>query len=147
MNKFILDSNVYDLLLASTVSLDSLLNKGEFYITNVQISEIKNIPNEVHKCRLLKLIKSFNQVQVNLESGVWLDDLYWDDDQIWIDGFSESFKSLLGNSKGVKKYKDALIGEVAKRHSLILVTNDINFQKKAKSVGIIVMGFNDLLII
>ena len=141
------DTNIYDLIFDKGINLNLIKNKGQFYITNVQLSEIKNIANESRKTKLLKIIEDLNQIQVNLESGIWLDDLFWDDNQIWIDNISDSCQTLLGNAINSHRWKDALIGEVAKRHSLTLITNDNRFKQRAELSKIETISFNEFLIL
>lgn len=71
---------------------------------------------------------------------------FWDDNQIWIDGISDSCRILKGNSGRVSGWKDVLIGEVAKKHALILITNDNAFRKKARAVKIKTISFDEFLI-
>ena len=72
---------------------------------------------------------------MNLLSGIWIDDLSWDDDQIWIDEIGQ-IACHLNEGKSIKKWKDALIGEIAKTNIFNLVTNDIDFRKRARLVNI-----------
>ena len=145
IKKYMLDTNVYDFILDNCINLDIVQNKGELYITNVQISEIKNIKDKDRQFKILNIIHNLEIIKINLESGIWLDDLYWDDDQPWIDEISNSCISLLGNTINNKPWKDALIGEVAKKLNLILVTNDNGFNNKAIANGILTSSISDFL--
>ena len=127
MNKYILDTNIFDYLLDNRIEISNLKNIGEFYSTNVQLSEIKNITNEQRKNELLEIYKHLNPQKLLLRSGIWIDKLYWDDDQIWIDDIQDEAISLLGNSQENKPWRDALIGEIVKFENMILVTNDKGF--------------------
>jgi len=109
------------------------------------LSEIKNIPDTNKRSKLLNLIENLQPNKLNLDSGIWLDDLYWDDSQPWVDETGEAFKALLGNSQNKRPFKDALIGEVAKNHNLLLITNDKNFSNKAVLLGIKTMTIEDFL--
>ena len=60
MNKYILDTNIFDYLLDNRIEISNLKNIGEFYSTNVQLSEIKNITNEQRKNELLEIYKHLN---------------------------------------------------------------------------------------
>jgi len=62
-----------------------------------------------------------------------------------MDNIGDTCRALYGNSRGSKKWKDALIGEVAKKQSLTLVTNDIGFNKRAIKHGIDMILFEDFL--
>jgi rRNA-processing protein FCF1 len=130
MNKFLLDTNVYDYLLSNNFDTEKICSKVSFYITNIQTSEIRNITDGNKRNKILGIITKLKPNKLLLESGIWLDDIYWDDEQPWIDDISIICKKLRGNSK--KNWKDSLTGEVVKKHKLILVTDDVKFISKAK---------------
>jgi|SRR6185312_3742817 len=104
MEKFIFDSNVYDLIISGDVSLNLIKSKGDLYITNVQISQVKNTTNEHKRNELLNIIQKLRPIKLNLDSWLWLDDLYWDDEQPWLAGVSEICESLVGNSTNRKRW-------------------------------------------
>jgi|GEM_PF-2075175 len=143
--RFIFDTQIYDYILDNNVDSQVIDKCGTLYITNVQLSEIKNIPDTNKRSKLLNLIENLQPNKLNLDSGIWLDDLYWDDSQPWVDETGEAFKALLGNSQNKRPFKDALIGEVAKNHNLLLITNDKNFSNKAVLLGIKTMTIEDFL--
>jgi len=143
MKKFIFDSNIYDHILDNKISRTALKLLGELYITNVQLSELKNIPNQARRDQLLAVVKELQPIKLNLDSGIWLDNLRWDDAQPWRDDIGETAAALYGNSTKTTNWHDALIGEVAKNYSLILVTNDIRFKEKANALQISVITFNE----
>lgn len=122
-HKFILDTNVFDYIYDKKIELLNLLAVGEYYTTNIQLSEIKNIPNPERRRGLLALYQELPQSKILLESGVWIDDLQWDDEQPWRDDIGDVVNRLNGNTEG-KPWKDSLIGEITKLNNLILVTND-----------------------
>src|SRR5580658_6730997 len=114
MKKLIFDTNVYNKILDDHLDTDSIKNCGELYITNVQISELKNTFGEARRQALLGLIGKLSPIQLNLESGIWLDTVHWDDKQPWVDEIKDGYYGLLGNSTNDNSKRDALIGEVAK---------------------------------
>lgn len=136
MDKYMLDSNIYDYLLDNQVDIEKIKVLGDYYSTNVQFSEIRNIRNEKRKEDLLKIYEQLEPKKILLRSGIWIDDLRWDDDQPWVDDIQEEAKNLLGNSKVKKPWKDALIGEIAKVEKITLVSNDKGFRDKARINGI-----------
>lgn len=140
MNKknYLLDTNVFDFILERSIKISKLTEIGEYFTTNVQHSELKNIPDMDKRNKLLKIYSDLPQTKINLESGIWIDDLYWDDNQPWKDEVGQTAQKLVGNSQK-KPWKDALIGEIAKINNLILVTNDSTFENKAKTTGIMVI--------
>lgn len=133
---FIFDSNVYDYIHDQSISADEIRSVGEVYITNVQLSEISNTPNILRREALLSIIEATMPKKLLLLSGVWVDELKWDDDQVWIDEISPECSSLLGNAERNIPWMDALLGEVALRHGLTLVTLDAKFTARANKVGI-----------
>ncbi|BDU35746.1 type II toxin-antitoxin system VapC family toxin [Vibrio nigripulchritudo] len=143
--KYILDSNVFDYILDNGVSVNNVKAKGELYITNVQLSEISNIPNVTRRSALEELVSKLSLEKLVLDSGIWLDDLKWDDEQPWRDEVGDECKSLLGNATKNTPWKDALIGEVAKNKELILVTNDQKFAARAKKNDISTVSASEWL--
>ena len=149
MNKlrYFLDTNVFDYILDYNVELTRLLKIGIFYTSNVQYSELQNVKNEHRRHNLMKLYNCLPQKKLLLESGIWLDELHWDEEQIWIDEIGDTVISLTKNNIN-KPWKDSLIAEIAKNNQLIIVTNDKGFQVKAKGINIqalSVVEFMDLL--
>lgn len=138
--RFILDSLVFDFILDNGIEISKLTDIGEYFTTNVQHSELKNIPDKIKRNKLLKIYFDLPQTKINLESGVWSDVLYWDDDQPWRDEIGQTARELVGNSK---KWRDALIGEIAKINNLILVTDDGRFINKARSTEISIMQLDE----
>ena len=131
--KYFLDTNVFDYLLLNDIDIKRIQSKGEYFTSNIQKSEIKNIKDVERRNNLINLYESLKQEKLLLKSGIWLDDLYWDDEQPWIDEIGKIALELIGNSKN-KPWKDALLGEIAKVNNLMIVTNDKNFAKRAKSL-------------
>lgn len=136
MPSYLLDTNVYDYILDNAVSAELVSRCGSVFITNVQISEIHNISNETRKEALLKLVHQIRPEKLQLRSEIWLDDLRWDDDQVWIDDVSDDCVQLLGNASRNIPWKDALIAEVAMHDGLFLVTRDQRFAARAVRSGV-----------
>lgn len=135
-NNYIFDSNVYDYIHDEGVSTSQIKSIGDIFITNVQLSEIANISNDERRHALLATIERVAPQKLQILSGVWIDELRWDDDQVWRDEINLECMKLLGNATKNIPWMDALIGEVALHHGLILVTNDQKFAAKAASNGI-----------
>jgi predicted nucleic acid-binding protein len=104
-----------------------------------------NINDEKRKDNLSKIYEQLNPKKILLRSGIWIDDLRWDDDQPWIDDIQEEAISLLGNSQNNKPWKDALIGEIAKVEKLILVSNDKKFKTIASINGISTISVKEFM--
>jgi rRNA-processing protein FCF1 len=145
MSKFILDTNVYDYLVDNEIDISILLSKGEFFTTNIQISEIRNIKDPIRRNHILEVYVKLNPSKLSLESGIWLNDLYWDDKEIWHNSISKTFVEMKGNSIGKNNLKDALTGDVAKKHELVLITNDEKFTGRAVRSQIPSMTIKDFL--
>lgn len=137
---YLLDSNIFDYILQASIPIETIKQKGNVYITNVQLSEIKNTPDINKRNSLLDIIEKLNPNILSLESGIWLDSSYWDDSEIWNENIGNVFIEILGSRE---EYADALIGEVAKVNKLILVTNDKRFAQRASKVGIEVISAED----
>lgn len=105
--KYILDSNAFDYILDNKIGKEEVEKKGEFFTSNVQRSELMNIPDEARRISLLEIYAGINQVKLNSESGIWIDDLRWDDDEVWHDESSPEFIELQNGN--AKDSKDALI--------------------------------------
>ena len=94
MKRYILDGNIFDQILDQKINIALIKSKGDLYITNVQISELKNIPVDNRRNEMLKILSDLNPIKLNLESGIWLDDIYWDDDQPWMDNIGDTCRDL-----------------------------------------------------
>ena len=136
MVKFLIDTNSYDYLLDNKINIDELKLKGEFYTTIIQISEIRNIKNQDRRKNLIKIFDALSPIKLDVQMGIWLDNILWDDESKWHDSNSETTILLRGNSIKKNNWKDAFIGDVAKKHDLILLTNDLKFIERAKKLNI-----------
>jgi hypothetical protein len=81
MKRYLLDSNIFDAILDQNLSIEALQRSGRFVVTQVQQSEIRNIPNEGRRIKLLQVLQLLDPEKLPLDSGIWLDDLHWDDEQ------------------------------------------------------------------
>jgi len=143
MKKYLLDTNCFDYILDNSIDVEKLKFIGTFYTSNVQYSELKNVPNKERSESLLQVYEKLEQIKLQLKSGIWIDDLRWDDEQIWNDEQTTEFSEL---QKGnFKNSKDALIGELAANNDITLVTSDIKFQKRCRSTGINVIEIQEII--
>lgn len=133
---YIFDSNVYDYVHDIDVSTSRIKSIGSIFITNIQLSEIANISDDERRQALLATVERVAPQKLQLLSGIWIDELRWDDDQIWHDEINPECIKLLGNATKNIPWMDALIGEVALHRGLILVTADQKFSARAASNGI-----------
>lgn len=82
---YIFDSNVYDYVHDIDVSTSRIKSIGSIFITNIQLSEIANISDDERRQALLATVERVAPQKLQLLSGIWIDELRWDDDQIWHD--------------------------------------------------------------
>lgn len=132
---YMLDTNVFDVIHDSGLEAHCLRSEWKFFITQVQISEITNIPNEVRRGALVGLMGRLAPTKLLLRSGVWIDELHWDDDQPWIDDVTPDCMHFVGDAVSLP-WRDAMIGDVTKHHCLVLVSNDGRFLRRAISAGL-----------
>jgi rRNA-processing protein FCF1 len=136
MSDFLFDTNVFDYMLENGISPEAATAKGQIFVTNVQISEIANIPDESRRRNLQAIANVLSPKKLLLESGVWCDDLRWDDHQPWRDDTTPAFDDIRGESNSTM---DAMIGDVAHRDGLVLVSNDRRLRGFAADAGISVL--------
>jgi len=132
--KFILDSNIFDEIIAGNLKIDDLVmfkNKenAEFYVTHIQVDEINKCSDTEKRAKLLLFMKKISPIIMLTKSAVY--------------GISRFGKAKFGNGdlleklrKGNMKHtKDALIGETTIKEKLILITNDNTLRKRVSSNG------------
>ena len=66
MDKYILDTNVYDYLFDNTIDIEKLKVFADFYSVIVQLSEINNIKDEAKKAALLNFYS-----KLSLKNSSW----------------------------------------------------------------------------
>ena len=145
MKEYMLDSNIYRHLLDDKVDLKILIKNGQYLTTNVQMSEALNIKDVNISNKIIYIYESLHQQKVQLQTGIWLDDLHWDDEQEWKDDIGSEAEKIYGNSKRIGKWKDALIGEAAKYRNCTIVTEDGKFSTKCDNVGIKHISYHEFL--
>jgi len=137
-NGYMLDTNVFDVI-HDTGLEDACLRSGwKLFVTQVQISEIRNIPNATRREALLGLMERLAPKKLLLRSGVWIDELHWDDDQPWIDDVTPDYVHFVGNAI-IPPSRDAMIGDVTKHNCLVLVSNDGRLLRRAIRAGLSTM--------
>lgn len=124
--KIIFDSNVYDEIANGNLNINLLEknnDKYEFYITHIQIDEINKCPNIEKRARLSLFKSKLAPIVIPTES--------------FIPGTSRLGEARLGDGNILEKLRkgnlkntnDALIGEVAIKNKITLVTNDKNLRQ------------------
>jgi hypothetical protein len=102
MDKYILDTNVYDYLFDNTIDIEKLKIFADFYSVIVQLSEINNIKDEAKKAALLNFYSKLSLKKLFLKSGIWINELLWDNNKSWINDIQHDVYQLLGDSKQLK---------------------------------------------
>lgn len=138
-HKYLLDTNFFDYVLDHDIAIYEFSELGEYYTSNVQYSELQNLQNQSRKKRLLEIYRALPQTKLPIQSGIWLDDLHWDDDELWNDEVGDLI-ILFTDSSTSKPWKDALIAEIAKYEELTIITNDKKFTSRARKIGINVIS-------
>ena len=132
--KFILDSNIFDEIVAGNLKIDDFVmfkNKenAEFYITHIQVDEINKCLDTEKRAKLFLFMTKISPIIVPTESAV-----------LGISRIGEAKYSkgdlLEKLRKGnIKHTKDALIGETAIKEKLILITNDRTLRTRVNLNG------------
>ncbi len=141
--KVILDTNIFIKLDEDGVDPDLVRSTFEVYSTNAQLSEIQADKNINRQKRRLIYYNKISPTKLNLDSGIWLDKLTWDDDQPWRDEIGDVVEDVRGNSNKSNTWIDALIAEVAKENNLVLVTHESKIINRATRNGIKVLDYHE----
>ncbi len=134
--KYMLDTNIFNVLLDGKIDLDKFPKDAEFIATAIQIQEIKNTKN---LDRREKLIDKFNEIGTNripTTSAVW-------NITAWGEGcYGEGklYKNILDtinkkNKHRINNYADALIAETSIINEAILVTADNDLAQVVNHYG------------
>lgn len=130
--KYIFDSHLFDALVAKHLTMNELedakKNGATFYITHVQIDEINRCTDEDKRAILNLLMVKIAPKVIPTETFVM--------------GRSRLGEAKLGTSGVYEKIyngnkahiEDALIGEVAVKNDMILVTEDTGLKKKVAAL-------------
>jgi rRNA-processing protein FCF1 len=134
LNRFIFDSNIIDCIVNKKISFEKLESirstGGKFYVTHVQVDEINKCP-EVNKRSILNLFMLKTMPEVIPTETIVLGYSRLGEAKF---GNDEFYKKLLVNNNP-KHIEDALIGEVAIKNNIILITEDTKFLKKVIKLG------------
>lgn len=130
--KIIFDSNIYDLVADGSLDINIFSDKKEnfeFYITHIQIDEINKCPDEDKRARLFLFMTKVSPIVIPTESIIL--------------GTSRFGEAKFGDGKiieeirkeNIRHTEDALIGEVAIKQNIILVSEDIRLCKKVNQLN------------
>ena len=144
MERIMFDANAFSYLIEQNKLnlLGEATDKYEYYITEIQVRELAEIPDNkkdsriAHALCLCKMRAKFVNVR-----GVYGVTHYGccsysnENDNI--------YKNLLNKSRS--NIDDALIGDAAKRENCTLITDDTRFINKLNANGVSTMKFSDFL--
>ena len=142
--RYMLDTNVYTYIDDEGINLEPIKTLGEFFYTNVQVSELSDIPDTIKRKRRLAILHEICSIKVAADIDAWMDSLRWDDDNYWREEPNIVANRLAKGSYVRKKRHDALIGSAAKEHQCVLVTGESKFAAKARGEGIKTMTAPEL---
>ena len=142
MRNFIFDTNIFDRVIDGEIKLEEVnfkkIEKGyNYFATHVQIDELNNCENSVRRNKLIEIFDKIGQYKVPTESFVL--------------GYSRLGMAKLGDGLvleelrqgNLKNTEDALIGEVAIKQKMILVSEDERFRKRVIKKGGMAITLNE----
>ena len=136
MKKFIFDTNISDRMVDGEIKMEEINLKSEgksfkYFATHLQMDEISKCKNVERRTKLIEIFNKIGQEEIPTES--------------FVIGYSRLGMAKLGDGLileelrqgNLKNTEDALIGEVAIKQKLALVSEDEKFRKRViKKVGI-----------
>ena len=130
--KTMFDNNILNKIIDGELDLEGIIksDKFEFYATHIQVEEYASCNDEE---RRKKLAIAFSKLQPNMistESGIW-ELSRWGEFK-WSGSNSKIEVLKQGNNK---HNSDALIGEVAIKKDILLVTNDKTLKSRVNENG------------
>ena len=152
--KCMFDSNIFDKLVERPDLVESITGCVDVIATHVQRDEIDQTPVPDTKAQLRRifgdLVSNESHVRgeglVATESAVW-NISKWNSSK-WSrgDGMLEQLRgSIRPDAKRyVNRTRDALIGETAIKNGFVLITEDVPFRRKVRSLGGISMSWEQL---
>jgi len=147
MKRCMFDTNVFNRILDDDFDVAMLAGEAKYYVTHVQLDEIKNTRNSTRREKLMAIFASIPQDHISTESAVW-DISNWDEAK-WSDGnglYDKILEALNERNKGkANNRQDALIAETAVKNGLGLVTRDSDLEGVVRQFGGIVMQFDSFL--
>lgn len=136
MPTFMFDTMIFNKILDNQIDINNFSNSNKYYITHIQLDEIKNTRNKKRRKDLLKVLFGIPSEPTPTESFVL--------------GISRLGMAKLGNGgiyalllneleknkpQDKNNKKDALIGETSINNSLILVTDEKALEETIRNCG------------
>ncbi len=125
---FIFDTNIFNRILDDKTEMNFISDSHTYYVTHIQLDEIKNTSDPARKRKLLDTFEDVGQIERPTESAV-IGESRIGKSKIG-DGQYDQIKNELdkyGSKENNKR--DALIAETAMKNNWILVSNDGNLLK------------------
>lgn len=147
MKRYMFDTNVFNRFLDDDFDVELLAGEGKYYVTHVQLDEIKNTKNSTRREKLLAIFASIPQDHIPTESAIWgisnWGEAKWSDNN----GLYEKILQALNerNKGKANNRQDALIAETAVKNDLTLVTRDSDLDSVVSQLGGSVMQFDSFL--
>ena len=146
--KCMFDSNIFDEFIDGPDHIEMIAECVDVFVTHVQFNELNDTPDPGKKAMLLQAFANVVPEEsedseggsIPTESAVW-------SFSEWGNAKWGSADDLFEQLQRCVKAKDALIGETAIRHDLVLVTEDRSFRKAMFSLGGKSMSWQELLTI
>lgn len=135
MKGYMLDTNVFNEIINGGHEEICSRHADQLFVTRVQVSELWNIQNLLVRESLVGLFERLNPTKLPTRSGVWVDELHWDDDQPWIDDITPECSQFIEGTT-TNPWRDAMIADTAFHHGLTLVTNDGQMRRRAARMGL-----------
>ena len=142
MESFIFDTNISDKIVDGQIKLEEInLKKRQksfkYFATHLQIDEISKCKDTDRRIKLIETFNKIEQDKIPTESFVL--------------GYSRLGMAKLGNGLMLEELKqgnfknteDALIGEVAIKQNLVLVSEDKQLRNKVIKKGGVSISFNE----
>lgn len=142
MNKrhLMLDSNVFDTLIKDDELLIAIKDRACTYITDIQVNELSNIPDERKKREIFHVVDEIKPVilahALNFSHVSFSNISFRSDDEKVADFQNGHFDKFL---------EDALIAETAINNQITLVTNDTRFINRVKTMGYSCISLQELM--
>ncbi len=151
MKNYMFDTNAFNRLCDEKVDILSLKKDNKFYVTHLQLDEIRNTKDKERRIALLKTFQELNSDKVATESAIW-DVSRWDEAK-WSDEANGNLYATLLKAleqkkprDGERNIRDALMAETCIKNKFILVTDDNALLETANKLGCNILTWNDFLV-
>lgn len=144
MNKFVLDTCIFNWILDGRIGINDLPSGGMFYATPVQRAELCATADAARREFLLSTLEAITPSLLYAESFMFGVEGAGFGQAKWSDGKTYPALKALLDAKGPKasNTQDALIAEVAFKSRMSLITADKILKEVAESFGIRVVFFS-----